>query len=92
MLAGNAKVTNSKMQGTAMGQSKNWCFTFFATEQDTIDDFLGRCYSAVEIERTIIASIACGLETCPKTKREHVQGFLQTYTKRMFHNVAEVAV
>jgi len=72
-----------------MGQSQNWAFTYFADPDWTLEDFAAYALSTVDTTmgvsttKSIIASIAWGEETCPKTGREHFQGFLQTYTKRM---------
>jgi len=82
----NGKNSNSKMQGSKMVQSKNWSFTYFEREDWSLDDFADRVVESIDLGEprpSIIRSLAMGLETCPKTQRQHYQGFLQTFTKRM---------
>lgn len=71
------------MQGTPLAQSQNWIFTFFAKDGHTLEDCTDRLFEMAELEKTAICSVAMACETCPKTQRQHIQGFLQTYTKRM---------
>jgi len=76
----NAK-TKSKMQGTPMAQSTNWVFTFFSKAESTLDHCTDRFFEMVELSKTPICSVAMACETCPKTGRQHIQGFLQCFTK-----------
>lgn len=66
-----------------MVQSQNWCFTFFENPDQNIQYGCDRLFEMAELEKTNIASVAFGIETCPKTQREHLQGFLQLYKKGM---------
>lgn len=52
-------------------RSRLWCFTDFKEEN------IREGYSLV----TDIRAVAWGIETCPKTKRKHNQGFIQTFEK-----------
>jgi len=85
------KERTTKMQGTKMSQSQNWCFTHFATEKHDIQFACDRFFEMAELEKTNIASVAFGLETCPTTKREHLQGFFQLYKKGMQRSRLSVA-
>jgi len=73
----------SKMEGTRLAQSKNWTFTFFPNGHYDVQYGIDRFYEIAELEKTSVAACAFGLETCPDTNREHLQGFLQTYKKSM---------
>jgi len=64
-----------------MPQSINWVFTFFERGDYNLQFACDLFFEMTELEKTIIASVAFGLETCPKTGREHLQGFLQLYKK-----------
>jgi len=71
------------MQGTVQAQSKNWCFTYFAKKDQDLQWATDRLFELAELEDTNICSVASAVETCPKTNREHLQGFLQTKRKGM---------
>jgi len=75
--------TKSKMQGTPMAQSQNWVFTFFAKGKYLLDDCTDKLFVMTEIDKTSICSVAMACETCPKTGREHLQGYIQCFAKRM---------
>jgi len=75
--------TKSRMQGTPMAQSSSWAFTFFAKNDYTLDDCTDRFYEMASLSKTSIAAVAMACELCPKTNRQHIQGFLQTFTKSM---------
>lgn len=77
----------NKMQGSKMPQSKNWCFTFFPKGEQTIEWFSDTITEKTCIEKTNIVSVAMGEEVCPKTQRQHLQGFLQTRKKSMTNEV-----
>jgi len=50
-------------------QSKHWCFTLYNYKCEAVSDFL--LDSGIEYYR-------CQEEICPKTKREHIQGYIIT--------------
>ncbi len=54
-------------------QNRNWCFTDFELLS------WGKIYDEY---KDIIRYITWGKEICPKTKKEHNQGFIQFYNKR----------
>lgn len=66
-----------------MPESKNYVFTFFPDEEETLEWFSDTMYEKTCIEKTNIVSVAMGEEICPKTQRLHIQGFLQTRKKCM---------
>ncbi len=53
-------------------QSKNWCFTDF----ELLD------WDKIKKDNSIIRYICWGNEICPKTKRKHLQGWLQVDKKK----------
>jgi len=71
------------MQGTVQAQSKNWCVTYFAKEDQDLQWCTDRLFEMAELESSIVCSVALAVESCPKTHREHLQGFLQTKRKGM---------
>lgn len=73
-------------------QSQNWCFTLFAKPGLPIETCSDRLVEITEIDKTNIAACAYGLEVCPKTQRQHLQGFLQLYKKGKRSLGAEVPV
>lgn len=64
-----------------MKESKNWCFTDF----DLIDWELK--YNDLKDE---IRYICVGLEVCPKTKKQHKQGWIQFYSKKRMTRVKNI--
>lgn len=56
-------------------QSRNWCFT----------DFKLNDWKSLDMEK--IRYICVGEETCPDTKRVHLQGWIQFYNKRTLGGV-----
>lgn len=79
----SVKRKDNRLNRVRDGQSKNWSFTMFAINTSTIEEYEDNFYELSELKKTNICSIAFGRETCPKTKRLHLQGFLQLYAKCM---------
>jgi len=62
-------------------QSRNYCFTDF--------EFLD--YEAIYKEyKDIIRAIGIGVETCPTTKKQHIQGHIQFINKKRLNGVKNI--
>lgn len=62
-------------------QSRNWCFTDFK---------LLKFKSIYESYKDIIRYICWGKEICPKTKKEHYQGWVQFFNKKRMGGVKKI--
>lgn len=62
--------------GTLATQNKYWCFTSFDIEM---------CLKPKP--NSFITYIIGGLETCPETKKQHIQGYLECSTKRTINAI-----
>lgn len=64
-----------------MKQSKNWCFTDFEILE----------YDNIFAEYSDLIRYMCqGKEICPKTKKEHIQGWIQFKTKKRMSRVKKI--
>jgi len=61
-------------------QSRNWCFTDF----ELLD--WGKIFNSTEDMRYI----CWGEETCPKTKKKHIQGWVQTINKKRLGGIKKL--
>ncbi len=77
----NKKVANDKNKAKSFKQSRNWTFTDF----EKLD-----LKSIYEQNKDIIRYLCFGLEICPKTKKEHFQGWIQLVNKKTLGGVKRV--
>lgn len=75
------KTAKVKKPASELNQARNWCFTDF--------EFLdwNKIYSEYS---DIIRYVCWGEEICPKTKRKHLQGWIQFTTKRTLGGVKRI--
>ncbi len=64
-----------------MKQCKNWCFT----------DFELKDWESISKDENI-RYMCWGLEVCPKSKREHIQGWIQFHNKKRLAGVKKVCL
>lgn len=62
-------------------QSRNYCFTDF---KNINFDFYEKIYNEY---KDIIRYICVGIEICPKTKKQHIQGWIQFFNKKRIGGV-----
>lgn len=67
---------NTRTLATYKKQDKYWCFTSFDTEM-----------SLKPKKNSFITYIIGGLEICPETKKQHIQGYLECKTKRTINAI-----
>lgn len=71
-------------------QCRNWCFTLFGKEDRCIDTLHHEIKSTYKNYNDIIRYICIGKETCPKTNKLHIQGWLQLVNKKTLGGVKKL--
>lgn len=82
----NNKITKCAEVKKVYTQSKNWCFTDF--ENVSLEHW-ENIYNH-ESNKECIRYMCFGLEVCPTTKKEHIQGWIQTTTKRRMGGIKRI--
>jgi len=71
-------------------QSRNWCFTIFAKGKKTTIDYYNEIVDITNKYKDIIRYICAGIEECPKTKKLHIQGWIQFINKKTLGGVKRI--
>lgn len=69
-------------------QSKNWAFTYFADE-DILKNYIKKIWKHPD-NKECIRYICGGIEMCPTTGKKHIQGWIQTTTKRRMGGIKKI--
>lgn len=80
--------TETKKEKKRPIQCRNWCFTIFT--KNTVENYIEIFNDLYNGYKDIIRYLGFAKETCPKTKRLHIQGWIQLKNKKTLGGVQKL--